>query len=398
MVPQKNATLLIVGPLPPPPTGSHVTFQNLCDEVQRRFGTDRVDIIDTSQKIMKKNVTRIASLGNLKQAWRIARQFWRKSSRSKHVLIFGSNGFMLSMAPILVMLAKLRKIPVFLRPFGGSLDRYAAGLNPLLRRILLWTLRHADGLSVETELLQRGLSSVIGKKIQAAPNYRYIPSTTRPARLPHDSSQPLRLIYLGIVGQEKGVFVLLEAMRRLAEESSRVRCDIYGPVSPASAERFHDEVARTENATYGGTLEPDEAIRALSEHDALVLPTYYQGEGHPGVVIEAMIAGIPVISTHHRSIPELIEDGVNGLLMAPRDVHALTAAIHRLDQDRELTAELSQGSWQSRRRFDTRQVVPAILKQMGVDVDDSEEPLPDPAAEEEISSVPSGDVFMGLKT
>jgi len=387
MSPQTNKSLLIVGPLPPPPTGPHVAFHNLCDEVESRFGSDGVDIIDSSQKIMKKNVTRIASLGNLKQAWHIARQFRCKLKNAKHVLIFGSNGFMLSMAPILLFMAKRRKLPVYLRPFGGSLDQYAENLNPMLRRILVWTLRHADGLSVQTELLRQGLTSIVGKKIQVAPNYRSLPPIECVSHPRDASAGAVRLIFLGIVGEEKGVFVLLEGMRRLTETGARVQCDICGPVSPASAERFEQEVNRTENATYKGTLHPREVVTTLSRYDALVLPTYYQGEGHPGVIIEAMMAGIPVISTNHRSIPELIEDGVNGLLVAPRDVESLTAAITRLDRDRDLIAELGKGSWESRGRFDTRHVVSTILNQMGVDTDDSNERLHDSAAEEKAVSV-----------
>jgi glycosyltransferase involved in cell wall biosynthesis len=62
-------------------------------------------------------------------------------------------------------------------------------------------------------------------------------------------------------------------------------------------------------------LEPAEVVPTLRNYDALIFPSYYQGEGHPGVLVEAMMAGLPIITTQFRSIPELVQDGVNGLLM-----------------------------------------------------------------------------------
>ena len=79
-----------------------------------------------------------------------------------------------------------------------------------------------------------------------------------------------------------------------------------------------------------------------------------------------MIAGIPVIATDHRSIPELVKDGVNGLLVPPRDPDALADAIGKLYHDRQLIVELGKKNWEMRTHFDTREVVPAILRQMGV--------------------------------
>ena len=82
-----------------------------------------------------------------------------------------------------------------------------------------------------------------------------------------------------------------------------------------------------------------------------------------------------------------MEDGVNGLLVAPGDVDSLTAAIDRLDRECDLLAELGNGSRRSRGRFETRHVVSMILRQMGVDSADSGESLDDAAAGERVPSV-----------
>ena len=70
----------------------------------------------------------------------------------------------------------------------------------------------------------------------------------------------------------------------------------------------------------------------MSEYNILILPTYWIGEGYPGIIIEAQSIGMPVISTLWGAIPELIEDHVNGILVPIKDEQALLNAILRITQ------------------------------------------------------------------
>ncbi len=75
----------------------------------------------------------------------------------------------------------------------------------------------------------------------------------------------------------------------------------------------------------------DEVFRLYHEADVFVLPTWR--EGFPNVVIEAMAAALPVVSTPVGAIPEAVEDGRSGLLVPVRDAAALEAALRRLIDD-----------------------------------------------------------------
>jgi glycosyltransferase involved in cell wall biosynthesis len=111
-----------------------------------------------------------------------------------------------------------------------------------------------------------------------------------------------------------------------------VGLDVYGTVDPEVAPAFQASLERTPTARYLGVFRGD-APALLAGYDAVVLPTWFSREGHPGVIVEAMMAGVPVVSTVHMAIPELIRDGENGLLVPPRDVEALAGAIRRLADD-----------------------------------------------------------------
>jgi glycosyltransferase involved in cell wall biosynthesis len=365
---EKTPRLLLVGPLPPPPTGTTVTFKIFVDELDRLAGSGHHTVVDSSPKGLKKSF-RIVSGANLRKALAIAVEFRRHLRSADQVMVFGSNGFLLSMAPILLVMARRARRPFFLRAFGGSLDNFYSGLNPIARRLLRWTLQHADGVSVQTGLLLQSLKPMLGDRVHKAPGYRYMPRES--AGQPDtelQSSEPLRLVYVGLIREDKGVFVLLEALRRLDDRvRETVQCDLYGPLYDFAAERLQSELERTPNAAYRGVLEPERVVATMRAYEVLAFPSFYQGEGHPGVVIESMMAGLAVITTDFRSIPEVVENGVNGLLVPPHDPEQLKAAIERLHDDRRLLTELRRHNWERRTRFDAREVLPQLIQQMGVD-------------------------------
>ena len=64
-----------------------------------------------------------------------------------------------------------------------------------------------------------------------------------------------------------------------------------------------------------GRVIGEEKNKLLASTDIFVFPTYYPNEGHPWVIVEAMAASLPIISTNHAAIPESVFDGVNGFLV-----------------------------------------------------------------------------------
>jgi len=362
--------ILVVGPLPPPFNGTGVSFQLFCNEAQRYLEAHHLKIIDSSPRKLKEKSS-ITSLSNYMQSLRIIMPFCQKVKTVDQVILFGSNGFLLMIIPILLMIAKIARKPCYIRAFGGSLDRYSDELRPAFRWLLLFTLRHADGLIVQTERLYNHFRILIGSGVHLVPGYRSSTGLESHglAKPLSGSRDKLRLVFVGIVKAEKGIFVLLESLRQLRLSGNKsIHCDIFGHISESSATRFKAELVQTRNATYEGVLSPETVIPTLRNYDALILPTFYQGEGHPGVLIEAMMARIPVITTKFRSIPELVEDGVNGLLVVPKDTQSLVKAIETIDEDRQLLAEIGRRNWERRIRYDARQVVPLILQPLGVNI------------------------------
>ena len=114
----------------------------------------------------------------------------------------------------------------------------------------------------------------------------------------------------------------MDAVRQLGRE---VELDIYGPVfGGISAEEL-----TSARSVYHGPVDPAAVPELLRRYDALALPSYYPGEGYPGVILEAYAAGLPVISTNWQCIPEIVTEE-SGILVPPRDVDALVSAIRKM--------------------------------------------------------------------
>jgi glycosyltransferase involved in cell wall biosynthesis len=131
---------------------------------------------------------------------------------------------------------------------------------------------------------------------------------------------------VGRLAAEKGVPVLLAALVRAREVRPSLTLTLVGD---GSDRRSLEEEARAlgldEAVTFVGYRSQEEVAQLLSEASALVLPSF--AEGVPVVLMEAMATGLPVVATRVAGIPELVEDGVSGRVVAPGEEEALAQAI-----------------------------------------------------------------------
>jgi glycosyltransferase involved in cell wall biosynthesis len=95
------------------------------------------------------------------------------------------------------------------------------------------------------------------------------------------------------------------------------------------------------NLHFLGTISEEEKLALLRESDLLPFPSRYEGFGLP--LLEGMAAGTPVISTAIPVVNEIVQDGVNGLLIPYDDVAALARAMLAVLEDGELRARLVEG-------------------------------------------------------
>lgn len=291
----------------------------------------------------------------------IIREYVRNIQRSDAVLVFANNRFALTIVPLLLLLARWHHKPFYLKPIGGALDSYLAAQRKPLRSYLLRILRAVDGVLAQTRQLQAALIELGCINTYYVPGCRSAPQVPQVSPPQKVGSEELRLIFLCRIQRQKGAMILLEALGLLARENTlKVSCDFYGPILE-DREEFLGLLEATPRSRYCGVVQPEIASGLIAAYDVFVLPTYYATEGHPGAIIEAMQAGIPVISTQHQAIPELITHGENGLLVPVRDSHALAEAIKQIALDSSLRERMGKANYRRGQDFRSDVVVPQML-------------------------------------
>ena len=156
-------------------------------------------------------------------------------------------------------------------------------------------------------------------------------------RVAAEPGEPARLLFLSATFPAKGIFVLLSALRLLADRGVAFRAEIAGASAPA----LDESICRTIEATglagvvrATGARYGDDKWRSFGRADIFVHPTL--NDYFPLVLLEAMQFGLPIVATKVGAIGEIVEHECNGLVVAPNDAHALADALERLIPDPEL--------------------------------------------------------------
>jgi glycosyltransferase involved in cell wall biosynthesis len=146
-----------------------------------------------------------------------------------------------------------------------------------------------------------------------------------------------RIGYVGTLAPHKGVDVLVAAFRRLSDPG--LRLDVHGSrgVSPSYADALSALAGDDPRIRFHGGFEEGGQGAVLAGLDLMVVPSIWW-ENSPLTVLEALDAGVPVVASRIGGLPELVDDGVTGVLVPPRDV----AALHQVLSDVASGARLAE--------------------------------------------------------
>lgn len=165
----------------------------------------------------------------------------------------------------------------------------------------------------------------------------------------YDDSGPLKLLYVGTWLDQRGIFYIRDALRSLAPQLPGLTMTFAGCSAPPEEIHafFGPELASTIRVL---PVAPYDKMQELyAAHDAFLFPSLM--EGLPSVLLEAMASGMPVITTETCGMPDVVQHGVNGLLVLPADAVGIEAAVKSLAASTELRRKLGTAAQQSMSYF-----------------------------------------------
>jgi len=358
-----GSRLILVGPLPPPYYGQSVSFRMLVDEVAR-LGVPHA-VVDLAHGQASGEKIGVVTRHRMADYALILRRFFAAAAGARGTLYLtiaqSRAGFLRDW--VMIRYARLFGHRVVVHLKGGNYHNFYAAQPAWTRTLVRQTLRSADRVLVLGERLRSmfDFEPAVAGRIRVVPNG--LPDEREPAggakRLPAPGEGPVRLLFLSNLVESKGWLDVLEAVRLLRDRlGDRVRCDFHGAfytsgddVRVTSAEQAHElfdrfvaEHGLGDVARYGGVASGDEKRRVLAEAHVFLLPTAYDNEGQPVSIIEAMAHGNVVISTDYRAIPDLVDDGITGVLVPYGAPAAIADAVEALVRDPERYAAMSRAA------------------------------------------------------
>jgi len=154
-------------------------------------------------------------------------------------------------------------------------------------------------------------------------------------RIRQPADQPIKLLTVGRLIEKKGVEYGLRAVATLVRQGTKIDYAIAGdgPLRE-HLEQLAAELEISSSVRFLGWQDEEQVGALMVEHDMLLAPSVTDSvgdqEGIPVTIMEAMASGMPVVSTWHSGIPELVEHGAAGFLAPERDVAALAEAVQRI--------------------------------------------------------------------
>lgn len=237
----------------------------------------------------------------------------------------------------------------------------------------LAVLKQADGVIVRAQVIKDRLQARLGLR----PDQIHVVYSSAPVpdqMTEHAPGELIRVVAVGRMVPKKGPLLVLRSFERALKEVPNLRLTYIGegPLFE-EAKAFAQANLTPEVVSLPGGQPFPEVLRAMTQADllvqhSLVNPTNGDEEGVPAVIVEAMGRGLPIVSTRHAGISEVVRDGIEGLISEEGNVEAMAQNIVSLAKDANRRLTMGQNAYQrASQNFTQQHERMAILRAIGME-------------------------------
>lgn len=357
--------ILFVGTLPPPIHGSAVVSQQIKDSkiINDMFDCDWVNL-GTSRSMDE------IGRRNLAKIWRLfyslTKEFWLLLTRHYDLCYLAitchGSGFLKDSPFMLIarLFCKRRVIHQHNKGMSNDIDKWP------YRWLLPLCYKNAKVILLSWLLYPDIDKIVLKENVMICPNGIKFNSSDSHNDNQKKTNKVPRLLFLSNLIESKGVLVLLDALKILADKGYIFECVfVGGETKEIDAKRFSEEVGKRQLnslVSYQGRRYGDEKKKEFELSDVFVFPTFYENETFGLVNLEAMAHKLPIVSTNEGGIPDVVKDGENGFIAERRDAESLADCIRRLIEDPVMRKQLGENGFQKLKTLFTEEVFEENMK------------------------------------
>ncbi len=337
----KQVHVVVVGQTPPPYHGQAIAI---------------AELVNADWSDISIHHIRLAYSGSAAEIGKFSfRKVWHLFSRAFQTihLLRKHPGAILYYPPGGSTLPIIRDV-VFLclvRPFAGKLvlHFHASGIKKTLqpkwwlRKVALLAYGKADIAIKLQPSIPDDAEYLAPKKIVIVPNGLDVPDTNR---MQKKDKEIIKILFAGTHTEEKGIFIIVDVIKRLCEMGHKVEMRMMGSWGSAAEEekcrRLVKENRLERNIIFLGSLTGNAKWQEYANADIFFFPTFYRAELMPLVIIEAMAFSLPVVASRWRGIVDMVKDGKTGLLFPVKNIDAATKQLEILISDATLRKSMGE--------------------------------------------------------
>ncbi len=325
--------------------GQPVKTRNLYQLLSEKYGTDEVVYIET--------------YGWKKHPFKMITAVHCAVKQSENVIMLPAHNGVKILAPLLLRYAKGTSVKLFYDVIGGWLPQKTEADPKLAAQ-----LRRFNGIWVETPSMKNALERQGFSNVSVVPNFKFI--TPLAAKELPPLEKPYRLCTFSRVMKEKGIEDAVEAVTLVNDDFGETvfTLDIYGPVDENQTEWFDKlQTAFPQYVHYRGCVNSDKSVDVLKAYYALLFPTFYDGEGFAGTLIDAFSSGVPVIASDWKYNPEIVHENV-GIIYPTRNVESLADILKNIANNPKIIINKKLYCLKEAMRYSPAGVLDAIVKEL----------------------------------
>lgn len=234
---------------------------------------------------------------------------------------------------------------------AGGLASIYSGLAPWAKMIYRYVYFNADYSICLSKAGQIDPAFLQSKKIDIIPsgveafagpvNSELVESAQSVLIDPSIDKQTFVVLFAGLCSKSKGILDFIEVIRICHQQDARIVGKVMGKAYSELEENALNEATAEGILHFEGVLTGNKKSAAFLQANAFLFPSIFESENFPTVIIEAFAAGLPVVATKWRGIPDLVTEGKNGFLHPPHDITAMANSLLELAQNNSLYAQLS---------------------------------------------------------
>lgn len=278
--------------------GQTVKTKNVTEELKNQLGKEQVAVADTC--------------GGFKAFPRMAIDVLRLFKNCENIIMMPANRGLRIFAPLFLAYNRFYHRRIHYVVIGGWLDSFLDG-----HKWLVGLLKKFDAVYVESEMMKAALCRRGFENAVVMYNFKEL-EVLAENDIEHPQSEPYKLCTFSRVMKEKGIEDAIDAVNSVNERLRRTvfTLDIFGQVDSEYKERFSElKKSFPDYIRYGGAIDSEKSTETLKSYFALLFPTYYDGEGFAGTLIDAMSAGVPVIASDWKYNSEFVVSGKTGVII-----------------------------------------------------------------------------------